>query len=442
MKPSQIDGLEFSGRDFDPAAGTLRLRWKLLGQGDALALEERFEFGPVEPGPACVEALEPALDLLHWIAGISYWKTTCRGRLSFIGEKPDAFQSEALERIYRDGLAELAWRNHLERRYWPQFERTASGRHLCATDCGLADRVLVPLGGGKDSLVVLERLRRGSFSIETVQIGSSPLIAQVARRSGLPHRIIQRKMAPELAGLNQAGALNGHVPITAINSAVLAIAALLWNFNAVAFANERSADVPTRLAANGTGINHQYAKSHAFECLFDDWIRRYVATDLRVFSLIRRVGELAVCREFADLKRYHDVFSSCNRNFHLDGPRTSRWCGVCPKCRFVFLGLAPFMPRRSLIAIFGKDLLADPGQYPGYAELLEVDGSARPFECVGEALESRAALQLLSSMPEWREHALVIRLMRAFRPLPADIIHRLLADDGPDRIPERFRACA
>ena len=225
---------------------------------------------------------------------------------------------------------------------------------------------------------------------------------------------------------------------TAINAATLVIAALIWNFDAVVFANERSADAPTLTTPDGRPVNHQFAKSHAFEQLLGDWIARYIADDLAVFSLLRRDSELAICREFAELTAYHDVFSSCNRNFHLDGPRTARWCGQCPKCRFVFLGLAPFMDVQRLEAIFGRDLLAEPGQADAFAELLELAGP-RPFECVGEAGEARAALGALAADPRWCDHAVVRELMQRVRGIRLPDLASIVRPAGPDCIPGRFR---
>ncbi len=98
-----------------------------------------------------------------------------------------------------------------------------------------------------------------------------------------------------------------------------------------------------------------------------------------------------MARQFARLDRYDAHFSSCNRNFHLLGERPAqRWCGECPKCHFVFLALAPFMPKPRLMAIFGRNLLDEPEQAPGFDALLEY-GDHKPFECVGEGRESRAA---------------------------------------------------
>lgn len=440
MQPAEIETLEFTSRDFDPEWGELCLRWRLLGNGRVQPLEERFCFG--RSGgliPTCHPSFQAALDLLHWVAGVSYWKIACRGEVRFSGTGPDAFQTDALAQVYQHGLAELAWRNQLEGRYWPQFHAAENPACPERRVLGLDSRALVPMGGGKDSLVALERVRALGMVAETAQVGSAPLIGRVAERAGTRHHVIARTLAPELAAMNAAGALNGHVPITAINAAALVIAALLWNFNAVVFANERSADAPTLTTPDGRPVNHQFAKSFAFEQLLGEWIQRYIAEDLAVFSLLRRDSELGICREFAGLTDYHGVFSSCNRNFHLAGPRTSRWCGECPKCRFVFLAMAPFLDVDHMRSIFGRDLLAEPGQADAFAQLLELDGP-RPFECVGEAGEARAALGALAADTRWRDHAVVRDLMRRTRGIELPDLETLTHPDGPAGIPARYRS--
>lgn len=433
--------LVFGENAFDPATGRLDLHWTLDFAGRRCPLTETFEFGPCKALTSeRATAVHAAIDALHWIAGVSYWKLACRGEVAFDRRAPDAAQAAFLERVYRDGLAELAWRNGLAPPWWPAFpvrEEAASGP---APELGLSQRALVPMGGGKDSLVALERVRASGIDCETVQVGQAALIARVAERTGVAHRRVLRRLDPALASLNAQGAINGHVPITAINSAALAVAALLWDFRYVVFANERSADRPT-LESGGFEINHQWAKSFAFEAGFDDWLRRSVAADLRVFSILRRERELAVVRDFAGLEIYHDIFSSCNRNFHLDGPRTDRWCGECPKCRFVFLALAPFLSPGRLGAIFGRDLLAEPEQSVGFEALLELDGP-RPFECVGEADEARAAVRALADDPLWRDHPVVRVLAAKLVGLDVPTIEALSRPAGPDRIPERFRALA
>ena len=162
---------------------------------------------------------------------------------------------------------------------------------------------------------------------------------------------------------------------------------------------------------------------------------------------MRPLSELAVARQFARNDHYDAWFSSCNRNFHILGERpVNRWCGVCPKCHFVFLALAPFMPKARLVGIFGRNLLDDPAQTAGYDALLEYLDH-KPFECVGEGIESRAAMAALGERAEWREDALVKRFAEQIRPQldAAELaIAPLLALDEQQRIPpalwERLRA--
>lgn len=422
----------FVNRELDTASGVVRLDYEL----DGIALVERFIL-PVEGSEAaCEAALAPALDLLHWIAGISYWKAGCPERIEFAGRRPDAWQADWLTRLYREGLAEFAWRNGLDSFDWPLCDSTSAGHDGSeAIRCQLPERSLLPMGGGKDSLVALERLRALGESPVTVQVGQAALIGQVAETAGSRHAVIKREIDPTLAELNRRGAFNGHVPITAINAAVLTVYALFAGFNRIVFANERSADEATLIDESGRAVNHQFSKSLAFESLFGEWLERSITPDLAVFSLLRRDRELAVCRQFADLERYHRVFSSCNRNFHLDGPRTDRWCGQCPKCHFVFLALAPFMSPDALTDIFGHNLLDDESQLDGFRALLALDGT-KPFECVGEADEARAALARLAGDEHWKSCHVVAHLAPELEALTVPSIEQLCRP-GPDhRIPD------
>jgi len=203
------------------------------------------------------------------------------------------------------------------------------------------------------------------------------------------------------------------------------------------FSNERSASYGSLIEGSGE-VNHQWSKGWDFERAFAAEVRRTIATDLQYYSLLRPLSELAVARQFAKLDRYDAHFSSCNRNFHLLGERpTARWCGVCPKCHFVFLALAPFMPKPRLVGIFGRNLLDEPDQAPGFDALLEYRDH-KPFECVGEARESRAAFAALARSPAWREDALVARFAREILPqldAAALDIEALLKPSGEHGVP-------
>ncbi|HEX4466117.1 MAG TPA: hypothetical protein VH025_02930, partial [Solirubrobacteraceae bacterium] len=160
---------------------------------------------------------------------------------------------------------------------------------------------------------------------------------------------------------------------------------------------------------DGVEVNHQFSKSLRAERLLSGALAE-LAPGMRSFSVLRPASELAIARTFARMTDYHGAFTSCNAIFRLDPElRAASWCGDCPKCRFVFLVLAPFSTPEHLTEIFGRDLLADPAQTPGFA-LLTATGGHKPFECVGEEDESLAALRMLAADTRWSEHAVVERL--------------------------------
>ncbi|BFI95193.1 MAG: UDP-N-acetyl-alpha-D-muramoyl-L-alanyl-L-glutamat e epimerase [Rhodanobacter sp.] len=381
--------------------------------GEPMVERIRFPDAPALPSERQA-AFDAALKLLHLIAGVSYYKAGVPPRIELAGGALDDATADLLDALYLHGLAEFAYRNGLDLRGRITFPRlgaetkTGTPPAAFAPALALPKRTLVPIGGGKDSLVAVEAIKSIGGEATAVWIGNSALIAACAERTGLPTLNIQRELAPALFELNQRGAWNGHIPVTAVNSAILAVAAVLYGFDSIAFANERSASAAT-LEYEGQQVNHQWSKGYAFEQLLGDWLHTHVAADLDYCSLLRPYSELAITRAFARLTPYFDVFSSCNRNFRILGPKPAdRWCGQCPKCHFVFLALAPFLPKPRLLAIFGRNLLDDETQAAGFDALLEYQDH-KPFECVGEGAEARAAMHALSQRPEWQEDALVAR---------------------------------
>lgn len=409
---------------------------------DGPELVERIRF---PNAPTLAESRKPAfaaaLRLLHLIAGISYYKAGIPQRIEVETGALDAAGADLLDALYLHGLAEFAYRNKLDLRGRIAFPRAAAGAGPVVVALGLPHRTLVPIGGGKDSLVVVESLKALGGEMTATWVGASPLIAAVAERTGLPTLNIGRELAPVLFDYNRMGAWNGHIPVTAINAAILACAAILYGFDAIAFANERSASAAT-LEYAGQQVNHQWSKGWAFERMFADYLRTHVVTDLDFFSLLRPFSELAVTRAFAQTgAAYFDVFSSCNRNFRILGPKPSdRWCGHCPKCHFVFLALAPFLPKTRLLQIFGSNLLDDEAQAQGFDALIEYRDH-KPFECVGEAAEARVAFATLAARPEWREDTLVARFREEVVPqlgAASLTIEPWLAASDEHGVPARF----
>jgi hypothetical protein len=409
---------------------------------DGPELVERIVFpdAPTLP-PERAIAFERALDLLHLVAGVSYYKAGVPPAIAVESTALDPATGAFLDALYLHGLGEFAYQNKLDLRGRIRFPATAPAR-APAPRVGLPRRSLVPIGGGKDSLVSVEILQAAGEQATAVWVGNSPLIAACAARTGWPTLNIRRELSPLLFELNRLGAWNGHIPVTAINSAILVVAAILYGYDAIAFSNERSASSAT-LEYDGQPVNHQWSKGWDFERDLHALIHATVAADLDYYSLLRPLSELAVAERFARSTRYDDVFSSCNRNFRIQGPKPAdRWCGQCPKCHFVFLALAPFMPKPRLLAIFGRNLLDEPALAPAFDALIEYRDH-KPFECVGEGAESRAALAALARRAEWREDAIVARFADEILPqleAGAPELADLLTANGPQNIPAHLVA--
>jgi hypothetical protein len=292
--------------------------------------------------------------------------------------------------------------------------------------------VLVPVGGGKDSAVAVEIARRSGLETALFSLGNALPISATANVAGLPRHLVMRTIDPRLLELNAHGALNGHVPITAIVSCVALLTAATQGIDAVLMANERSASAGN-LTWKGVEVNHQFSKSRRAERLLADAVAEIEDAPL-IFSILRPASELAIARAFSNMSQYHSGFTSCNRVFQLDPDlRLGSWCCDCDKCRFVYLILAPFMAPEQLTGIFGKDLLDEPAQYEGFA-LLTATGGDKPFECVGEVDECLAAIGLLAKDPLWQEHVNVKRLaadVLAQRPVSDQDVqaHFALSDD-------------
>ncbi len=438
--PSSVRAFRCLGYGFDEATATARLRYA-FDDGPEMVEELRFPGAELPLTEARRAALARCLRDLHLVAGVSYYKAAVPPEIRVeTGPLPVA-TAGFLDRLYLRGLGEFAYRNRLDLADRVRFPASPAAVPD-PSPLELPRRTAVPVGGGKDSVVTIEALRAAGEPMVLISVGDYEPIRAVARVAGVPRIVIERRLAPELFELNRQGALNGHVPISAILAFVLAAAAVLYGFDAVAMSNERSAD-SGNLRWNELEVNHQYSKSRAFEEDFGEHLRHRLLPGLRYFSFLRPLSELAIAAVFSRHTRYHRDFRSCNRAFHLHaGDRRRGWCRACPKCRFVFLALAPFLGKPELLEIFGADLLDDPAQEPGYAELLGL-AEHKPFECVGEIDECRAALALLADAPSWREDLLVRRLGE--RALPAEVAARrrmidaALAPAGVEGLPERYR---
>lgn len=390
----------YESYETDPGSGLLRCRYSLDGR----VFEERFTLSP--GGRWDTPLAHAAARLVFLLAGVSYYKTAAPPVID-LGDTPITQRERAfLREYYVAGLGEFAYYNKLdlsgvEIRARTLESATAEPSAITsATSPGAqvgAVRALVPFGGGIDSIVTVEEVRqRADAALFIVNRPGDRFdaIERPAAVTGLPVVRAEREIDPQLFRSAELGFRNGHVPVTGILSAVAILAAVLEGRDAVVMSNEWSASVPTR-EYNGVPVNHQYSKSESFEGAF-----REVLADAGLpeyFSLLRPRTELWVGRKFAELRKYHSTFRSCNRAFRLDPAlRLDHWCGQCDKCCFIDLILAPFMPAEALRAVFAEvpEPLAEATLADRFRALLGTLADSKPFECVGEVNECRAAALL------------------------------------------------
>ncbi|WP_166140448.1 hypothetical protein [Nocardioides ochotonae] len=388
----------------------VELRWSIAGGGAQQRFTEVVEL-PDVAGPRPVDDdFVLVVRLLSLAAGLSYYKALVPATIDTTPLGAGPREQEFLATVARNGLGEFAYRNDLPEALRPTIRGTgtdadAAGSPAVPRATRPGARVLAAVGGGKDSIVTLEALRAAGFDVALFSVNTYAPITRTAEVAGLPLLTARRTIDPGLKALNEAGAHNGHVPVTAINSLIGCLVALRSGFESVVFSNERSSSYGN-LTWAGVEVNHQWSKGLEFERLLRD---RLAGVAVDYVSFLRPLSELAIMRRFATHTGYHRAFTSCNRSFHLDPAKRTEWCGHCDKCRFVFLCLAPFLPRAELLAIYGgrdlfADALGDAAQRDGFLDLLGTGPTHKPFECVGEPEECQVAVELLRRHPEWKDH--------------------------------------
>ncbi|MEX1162468.1 MAG: hypothetical protein WEB03_02700 [Nitriliruptor sp.] len=375
-------------------------------------------------------AVRGALQLTLLCAATSYLKV-CLPRDIHLGPAPTA-AVRMVEALLTEGLAELAFDHDLD--LTGAFDVHADP----VTDVPDAgpppSGVLVPVGGGKDSAVTATVAAKHDPDALTIAINPRRSMQATADAVGLPLVSVRRKLDPLLFALNDAGAINGHVPITAIVASICTVAAAALGRGAVLLSNERAADEPTRRLTD-RDVNHQYSKSSMFEQLHVAAADALTGGAVSAWSFLRPASELVIARAFARHPHLLSAVNSCNRAYSLTEERVE-WCGDCPKCRFVQLTLAPFLPREQLVDRLGFDALDDPAQLPGVRAL--VDPNAKPFECVGTIDEAQLALDLLADDPVWADSLAVRELGRAGTG-SADRLAELIATTDASELPEPQR---
>lgn len=326
---------------------------------------------------------------------ISYWKCACAPVVYVRGHKLSDSQQQWWKKLYWKGLGEFFYQNGISSTQddFLNFSFDEDAQPIEAFNyqkVAESKQVIVPIGGGKDSVVTLEQLRKTREIIPFI-INPRGATLECARIAGFPSLedivVLRRQIAPKLLELNQAGFLNGHTPFSAMLAFYSLLVSAVTGVRDVALSNESSANEPT---IPGTEINHQYSKSLEFEEDFRYYVENNIADINHYFSYLRPYCELEIAQFFAQYPQYFEVFKSCNV-----GSKTDIWCCNCPKCLFAYIILSPFIDDATMIHIFGEDLLNKPALQQYFDELSGI-AEVKPFECVGTVDEVNRALEMIS----------------------------------------------
>jgi hypothetical protein len=330
---------------------------------------------------------------------VSYWKSTCSTTIVIHNYTLDKRQERWWRKLYYKGLAEFLYQNKIvcKQNYFVRFSYAEEAKpysNLQFEYIKASQRTIVPIGGGKDSVVTLEELRKKKEIVPFI-INPRGATLDCARIAGFKTLddivVLEREIDANLLTCNKQGFLNGHTPF----SAMLAFYTLLISYGTqirhIALSNEASANEPTVL---GKEINHQYSKSEEFEFDFQAYLFYYMRDCAYYYSYLRKFSELLIAEKFAKYPQYFPVFRSCNA-----GSKENKWCCNCPKCLFAYIILAPFIDKNTRLQIFGEDLLNKPGMRHFFNQLTGKE-TTKPFECVGTVREVVAALKMLDNKKE------------------------------------------
>ena len=318
---------------------------------------------------------------------VSYWKCACPKKVTVKAGTLTKEQCAWWKKLYFNGLGEFFYKNNITTDLDSFMEIIPEKSDMPALKSEKHhDGFLVPIGGGKDSIVTIELLPPYKEKTQCYIINPRGATLGCANTAGFGEDAIvgvRRTIDKELLNRNADGYLNGHTPFSAVVAFSSYLFAYLKGLKYIALSNESSANESN---VQGTNINHQYSKSTEFERDFRNYVAQYLDDSIQYFSMLRCWSEWQIAKKFVQYPKYFSVFQSCNL-----GSKTDTWCGKCAKCLYVYILLSAFLDDDTLIGIFGLDML-DVADFRPMFEGLIYEDVDKPFECVGTKEEIRLAL--------------------------------------------------
>ena len=185
---------------------------------------------------------------------ISYFKCVCPKKVIIEAGYLDSYQQAWFKKLFYYGLGEFMYINkiNVSMDEFFNFEvKTEKEDDIEVQYQGKGN--LVPIGGGKDSVVTLELLK-GMDNICFAINPKEPHLKCVEAANYQKFFGIKRILDKNLLDLNEKGYLNGHTPFSSLVAFITYLCAYLANLEYIVLSNEASANEST---VSGTKINHQ-----------------------------------------------------------------------------------------------------------------------------------------------------------------------------------------
>ena len=283
---------------------------------------------------------------------VSYWKSTCSPKIIIKCGYLNAEQIEWWKKLYFYGLGELFYTNNIKIDI-KDFVNIECINNTSMFDyekiADISNGYIVPIGGGKDSVVTLETLKVNKNDDYCLIINPKPVTLKCAEIAGFKsNNIIEiyRTIDKNLINLNEKGFINGHTPFSAM------------------------------LAFLSYFVSYLLSK-------------KYIAlSNVKYFSFLRPLNELQIAKIFSRHEKYHNTFKSCNVG---SKEKEWKWCCNCAKCLFAYIILSPYLYKEKLVRIFGEDLFEKSNLLNTFLELTG-NGETKPFDCVGTFEEVNFAI--------------------------------------------------
>ncbi len=405
---SHASSFTFGAYHVDTLTSTLSFTYTVtLASGKKRTYTDRLFLKNIPPdawAKVPQEVLESTLQALLIMLGINYWAVYPSRTLHIEGFSLTREQAKFWNTLYLNGMGEYFYHMQMDFRGLIDFPYNDSLQAPLATSFPRPAKALLLHGAGKDSVLSAEMLKASGVPFDFFAFSPSLAHERIAAVVGADTISVTRARDWRLTYPAALHRVSAAYPSVSTFTFVATLLAELLGYDSIVFSNERSAD-SGNLTFKGLEVNHQWCKSSEAEKLINDYIQKFITPDIKTYSLLRKFSELEIVRQFIQYPQYLTIVTSCNCYFWFSRLeqrflRTPYWCRECPKCVFLFACFAAFLPKNTVVSMFGADMYAQQKHLPMIKRILGIEGF-KPLDCVGEPEEMILAMHYAQQKGEY-----------------------------------------